>query len=326
MTDPRICIIGAGNLSTRRIYPNIGASGGRLVGVCDLDRAKAETNSARFGGTAYADPDAMLDTEKPDAVVVCVSPEVHPVLAIKVMKRGIPVYTEKPPALKAADAVEVAKVARETGMLCVTAFKKRYSTAFVRAREWIGTFKPEDRYSLSAAYASAQYANRDEKGSFLLDFTIHMIDLVLYLYGDVDSVFAFSRGMDAYAVSLKFACGAVGSLDLNDGRSFSIPTETMEISIRGSNFMTIRNSSSWRIVADGKATEWREPPTFTSQGDSGNDTGHLAELADFVGAVREGRKTSRSSIFESVKSMALYEAIRKSAESGTVVRVQYPVV
>jgi myo-inositol 2-dehydrogenase/D-chiro-inositol 1-dehydrogenase len=321
-SDPRLCIVGAGALSTRRIYPYIGAAGAQLVGVCDLDREKAERNARRFGGRVYAEMEQMLDAEQPDGVIICIGPQQHAALAPIVMRRGIPVYTEKPPAPTAAAAIEVARVSRETGVLCTTAFKKRYNVAYNRAREWIAAFDPGDLYSLSIDYASAQYKNDSDRTSFLLDFTIHIIDLVGYLFGDVREVFAFAKDCDAYAVSLRFANGAVGSLNLNDGRSFAIPTEEVEISIRGGNFMTIHNSSCWRITENQQPKEWREPPTFTSAGDSGNDTGHLAEIVDFLAALREGR-TTRSNIFESAKSMALYEAIKESAETGRVVCVQY---
>ena len=75
--------------------------------------------------------------------------------------------------------------------------------------------------------------------------------------------------------------------------------------------MSIQNSSSWRIGANGHPCEWREPPTFTSAGDSGHDTGHLAELVDFLSAIRE-KRTTRSNIYESYKSMV-----------GGVVQVSY---
>ena len=44
-------------------------------------------------------------------------------------------------------------------------------------------------------------------------------------------------------------------MNLNDGRSFGVPTEEVEISIRGGNFMTIHNSSCWRITEGGKPKE-----------------------------------------------------------------------
>ena len=322
MSDLRVGIIGAGSLSTKRIYPYIGAAGARLVGVCDLVKENAERNARRFGGTPYSDYEAMLAKEKPDAVMVCIGPEQHAASATAVMKRGIPVYTEKPPAASAADALAVARASKETGVLCTTAFKKRYATAYSRAREWLATFPESDRYSISFDYASAQYANTSPRTSFLLDFAIHIIDLTQFLFGDAAEVFAFAKGRDAYAVSIRFANGAVGSLNLNDGRSFSVPTEEAELTVKGGNFMTIHNSSAWKITANGKPVEWREPPTFTSAGDSGHDTGHLAEIVDFFDAVK-GKRSTRSNIHESYKSMVLYEAIRSSAETGKVVQVLY---
>jgi predicted dehydrogenase len=323
MDNPRICIVGAGRLSSRRIYPYIGAAGAVLAGVCDLDREKAERNAGLYGGNVYTDMAEMLDAEEPDGCIVCVGPAGHAKLAPIVMEHGIPVYTEKPPAPDAASALEVARASKRTGVLCTTAFKKRYNTAYNRAKEWLGKFDAADRYSISIDYCSAFYGHDEDGGSqFLHDFCIHAIDLIGYLFGDVSQVLAFSKGPDAYAVSLRFGCGAVGSMNLTAGRSFSIPTEEVEITVAGGNFMTIHNSSCWRITEDQKPCEWREPPTFTSAGDSGHETGHLAELEDFVAAIGEGR-TTRSNIFESYKSMVLFEAIRDSAATGRIIDVTY---
>lgn len=322
MDEPRICIVGAGSLSSRRIYPYLAPAGALLVGVCDLDREKAERNARLYGGNVYTDMDAMLRAENPDGVIVCVGPQGHAELAPRVMEQGFPVYTEKPPAPDAAGALEVARVSKRTGLLCTTAFKKRYNNAYNRAREWLSGFDEDDFLSLSVDYASAAYGGDPGVHDFLHDFAIHLIDLVGYLFGDVARAFCFARGSEAYAVSLEFTNGAVGAMNLTSGRSFGVPTEEVEITVRGGNFMTIHNSSCWRITEDQKPCEWREPPTFISAGDSGNETGHLAELADFVLALKEGRGT-RSSIYESYKSMVLFEAIRDSAESGRPVEVVY---
>ncbi len=322
MDEPRICVIGAGNLSTRRIYPYLGAAGARLAGVCDLDREKAVRNARLFGGRAYADAAAMVDDQEPDAVLICVGPEQHAELAQEMLRRGIPVYTEKPPAPNAAEALEVARTSHMTGVLCTTAFKKRYTAAADAACKWLTRFPREDWLSISADYASGAYPNTSPRTSFLLDFGLHMIDLAAYLFGEVAEVFAFASGMHAYAVSLRFAHGGVGVMNLNDGRSFTVPTEELELTVSGGNFMTIHNSAVWRMTSGGEPSGWREPPTFTSAGDSGFDTGHLAEIIDFLGAVRECR-TTRSNIYESYKSMVLYEAILASVETCGPVNVRY---
>lgn len=321
MNLPRIAVLGAGNLSSRRIYPYLAPAGAQLVGTCDLDGEKAGRLAALYNTQAFTDYEKMLAETKPDGVIVCIGPEQHAELAPKILRLGFPVYTEKPPAATAAGALEVARAAKETGLLCMTGFKKRHNNAYSRAKEWLAQFAESDYLSLSMDYASDRYPNDSPRGEFLLDFALHIIDLTPWLFGEVAEVFAFAKGMDAYAVSLRFANGAVGSLSLSDGRSFHIPTEEVELTVAGGNFMTIRNSSSWRISEGNQCTEWREPPTFVSGGDSGTDTGHLAELSDFVAALREGRTTSRSHINESYGSMVLYESIKESAESGKVVRV-----
>jgi UDP-N-acetylglucosamine 3-dehydrogenase len=325
MNDPRICIIGAGRLASLRIYPYIGTAGGRLVGVCDLDPVKAERNAGRFGGKPYADFEEMLRVEKPDGVIVCIGPEAHAKLAKHILRLGFPIYTEKPPAATAEEAWEVVEVARETGLLCTTAFKKRHTVAARRARQWLDQFPAEDRLSLSMDYCSAAYSNADPRHSFLLDFGIHIIDLARFLFGEVTEVFSFAKGLDAYAVSLRFENGAVGSLNLNDGRTWELPTEEIELTVKGGNFMTIHNSSSWRITENKKACEWREPPTFISKGDSGRDTGHLSEIENFFQALAEKRST-RSEIEQGYRTLVLHDAIAESAASGKVVRPVYRTV
>ncbi len=81
MDLPRICIIGTGSLSTKRIYPYIGAAGGSIAGVCALHEENARRNAQRFGGNAYTDINRMLEKEKPDGVIICIGPEQHSEIA-----------------------------------------------------------------------------------------------------------------------------------------------------------------------------------------------------------------------------------------------------
>src|SRR5690606_31779254 len=114
-----------------------------------LDAAKAEQNARRFGGKPYTDYREMIRAEKPEAVIVCIGPEAHATIAADIMQMGIPVYTEKPPAPTSELAYELALLSKSTGLLNTTAFKKRYSTAFQRAKQWLSQFPEQDYVSLS---------------------------------------------------------------------------------------------------------------------------------------------------------------------------------
>jgi len=324
MAFPKICVVGAGNHSTGSLYPFIAQAGGQLVGVCDIDSDKAARNAALFGGTPYTDMGEMLDAQTPDGVMICIGPDQHAELSQQVMRRGIPVYTEKPPASNATDALAVARVSKETGVPCMTAFKKRYNNCYNRAKDWLAGFGDDRWRTVTASYCSGHYAADEGPQSYLLDFAVHMIDLLGYLFGEVDQVFAMTHDHHAYAVSVRFANGTLGTFDLNDGRTWAVPAEDMIITVEGGNCMKIQNSSCWQITSDDTVCEAREPTTFLS-GNNGAETGHLAEIEGFIASLAEGRRT-RSDIAESYKSMVLLEAIRESASTGQIVSVQYETI
>ena len=106
----RVCIVGAGAFASRRIYPYFGPAGAKLFGICTRSLESSQLNAERYGGRQYTDLDTMLDTEKPDCVVVCIGPKDHPDLAIRVMKKGYPVYTEKPQSLDSDNSFRMAEV------------------------------------------------------------------------------------------------------------------------------------------------------------------------------------------------------------------------
>src|SRR3982750_2734620 len=135
MADLRLGIIGAGWLSSSRIYPCLHYLPVQLAAVCDLDRTKAERNARKFGGQAvYTDYRQMLAEAGLDAVIVCVGPEEHHRLAVEIMEAGLPVYTETPPAVTAADARLALEASQRLNKICMTGFKKRFAPAHRKAK------------------------------------------------------------------------------------------------------------------------------------------------------------------------------------------------
>jgi predicted dehydrogenase len=74
--------------------------GVELTACCDLDEGRAARYRDRFGfQRSYTDLAAMIERERPDAVVVAVLPEVTCAVGSDVLARGVPVLLEKPPGL-----------------------------------------------------------------------------------------------------------------------------------------------------------------------------------------------------------------------------------
>jgi len=313
----RIAQIGAGSLGTRRVLPSIRRHDAELVGICDLEIERAQRAAKRFGiDGVFSDYWEMIDATRPDGVVICIGPVAHQELAPEVMRLGCHVYTEKPPSATAAQARRVAEVSRETGKMCMTAFKKRFSPAYTKAKAVIESDDFAPASLLSIDYASGPYANPpdDPRRQFLLDFAIHIIDLSRYLFGEVAEVNARQRGLDSYAVLLAFESGAVGTLALTCHRDWGVSTEKVELTGAAGHFISIEDSSVMTYYRGREVAARHRATFFTAGADSLVETGFAGEMGEFIAAIEE-RRQPESSIESSYRSMALYEAIRDSAET-----------
>jgi predicted dehydrogenase len=323
MSDLRLGIIGAGNLSSKRIYPCLHFLPVQLAAVCDMEIEKAERNARKFGGQAvYTDHRKMLREAELDAVIVCVGPDAHHTLAIEVMEAGLPVYTEKPPAVTAAAAHSVLETSRRTGQICMTGFKKRFAPAYVKAHQAIQSADFGAPSLLSIDYCSGHYSNEpgNPRREFLLDFCVHIIDLSRFLFGEVGEVYARTQNRESYAVNLLFENGAIGTLAMSCHRDWRVSTEKVELTGGPGQFISLNNSIQMVRHAGATIMDWHDPSFSTAGGDSLIETGFERELEEFVGAVREQRQP-QSSIASSYRTMLLYEAIRLSAAEGRNVAI-----
>lgn len=68
----------------------------RVVAVSDSRPERAQAGAARFGARAYADPLAMLDESRPEALFVVVPPDGHHPLTLAAARRGVHILCEVP--------------------------------------------------------------------------------------------------------------------------------------------------------------------------------------------------------------------------------------
>lgn len=327
MDTVRIATVGAGNLSTAKIYPCFQALPVELVAVCDLDRERAEDRARRFGaGKVYTDVDEMFAAEELDALVVCIGPEQHPVMATKGLQAGLHVYTEKPPSVTAAEALEVARLAEEKDRLVMAAFKKRYTPIYEKMKDAMGADGFSPPKLISVRRSAGQYTNEGPRSEFLLDFCIHAIDLVAWLGGTVVEVYATRPNANAYSVSLTFESGTVGSMALA-ASSWGFADEQVCVYGKTMGFIEARDMRQLFIADEGGEMREVYRVDFSTAGQDGQVVGgFFPEMRAFVEAVRTGdRSLCRSDIAESYRSMVLYEAIKQSAETGAVVKLDYAI-
>lgn len=313
----KTALIGTGRLSTKRIFPYLSTAGMKVQAVCARHLEHAQEKCDLYGGKPYSNWQDMIEQENPEAVIACVGPELHYDVNRYCLERKIPVYTEKPPAANADQIQDLITMSKKSQTLCMTGFKKRYSLCYENALQWISSFPKEEWECFSLNWYAGKFDldnNPDE--TVLLDFGIHAIDLVCWLFGAVERVTAYSRAWDSFAISMKFASGIVGTITLSDHRSFDFPSEDMEITVSGGNALSIHNSSSWKTLKDGVPSQWFEPATCLAGGDSGYNTGMLKELEVFADKVRQ-KDCSLKNLGFSLNSFKLFDAVKQSlADDG----------
>jgi len=230
----RIALIGAGVMGRAHLDLIERSPDFEVVGIADPTPAILDKLAPK-GYATFVDHRKMLDDAKPDGVLIASPNKYHVPAAIDCIERGIATLIEKPVsdslegAVALLGAMQNAKAATAPVLV---GHHRRHNPLLKRAAEHIasgglgkivavyGTWlrrKPdeyfEDKWKLQAAMG----------GGVLLINTIHDVDCLRMLCGDIESVQAMTssatRGFDVEdtaAVTVRFASGALGTLTISD--------------------------------------------------------------------------------------------------------------
>lgn len=327
----RIAFIGAGNHSTESLYPNIAhIPEFDLVAVCDLDAKKAERAAHLYGAPQwFTDVDKMLGEVKPQGVCICGMPDMHRAVGLQVLRAGVPLFTEKPPAYSAAEAAELVEAAETSGVWGMVAFMKRFAPANVVAKEHMLSEAFGGLNSFAMIHGSGPY---DDIRRMLLFNAIHMIDLTRFFAGDAAEVFAHrsppGSKVQALSISFRFVNGVVGQLNMNSSVSWRDCFEQVYLSGNGAAMLI---DSSREVQLMSAKRRFAEAPGVDVAGwgstyyVSGNLSGWTAgghytrgyhgELQHFARAVL-GQAEPTATLVDGLRAMEIIEGIMQSVETG----------
>jgi len=334
-TAARIAFIGAGNHSTESLYPNLAhIPEFDLVAVCDLDRAKAESAAKRFGAPkAYLDAAAMLDELKPDGVCICGMPDMHHEVGVLCLRRGIPVWMEKPPAWDLHDALDLVAAAKEAETWGMVGFMKRFAPANRIAKAYLDSGAIGPLSSITLIHGSGPY---DDPRRMLLFNAIHLIDIGRFYGGEWEELFAYttsaSAGPQAVSVTFRLRDGGVGQLNMNSGFTWSDCNEQVYISATQGGLVTdgrelevmaqkLRFADPADMHLFGWSGRYAVPSNMAGWFAGGHYTrGYWGELSHFARAVL-GQVEPQATLEDAAEAVRIIEAILKSAETRAPVEV-----
>lgn len=230
MSELRIAVAGAGLIGRHHVQLIRESESCELPAL--VDPAPAAADFAREAGVPiYPTLADLLDTERPDGVIVATPNSLHVENGLDCVERGVPVLVEKPIADSVEEAVHLAEAAEPAGVPLLVGHHRRHSPILAKAREVVenGTlgqvvgvigsalfYKP-DRYFDEGPW------RREVGGGPILINMIHEVDDLRWLCGEIVAVQAFAsneaRGFpveDTVAINLRFAGGALGTFMLSD--------------------------------------------------------------------------------------------------------------
>ncbi len=233
---PHVGLIGAGLIGrfhSRGIHGviKLGLADADYVAVCDreIERAQSFASVANLELTT-TDPDELISSPEVNTVYVCAPTAEHKELILKAAAAGKHVFCEKPLAKTSADAQEMYASVRDAGVRHQVGLILRHSPIFTVLKELISdpalgklmtvVFRDDQFFPIQGHYASEWRKDVTVSGGgTLIEHSIHDLDLLTWLCGDMESVQAQTRNFaghegieDLASVMLRFANGATGQL------------------------------------------------------------------------------------------------------------------
>ena len=210
--------VGAGGVAQRHAHHLAQFDDVQIIAVTDPDAATAESFADSTGATAVSDTAALLTTS-PDAVYVCVPPFAHGAIEEQVLGAGAAMFVEKPLALDLPTAERVAEAARKAGVVTAVGHHWRYSAAIDLVREHLDG-KPVRLIAgswIDRVPPVPWWATRALSGGQIVEQSVHVLDLIRVLCGEVVEVNAYANSAPPNTAGADVDSATVAILQLQSG-------------------------------------------------------------------------------------------------------------
>lgn len=253
MSKVKVAIIGCGTIAnSAHIRTYLANPDAEIKYFCDIQKERAEKAVKDYGcGEAVEDYRVVLNDPEIDAVSVCTPNNVHATISIDALRAGKHVLCEKPAARTYAEALEMQKVAQETGKVLNIGVVNRFNTGVNRIRDMIQNGELGELYHVYISFRShrsipglggAFTTKAISGGGALIDWGVHFLDLVMYCAGDPkpktvtgQAYSKLGRDMENYTYVSMWAGppNYKGTYDVDDFVTAMIRTEGPTISLNG---------------------------------------------------------------------------------------------
>jgi 2-hydroxy-4-carboxymuconate semialdehyde hemiacetal dehydrogenase len=293
----RIALAGAGAFGIKHLDALAQIDGVTVTSVISRRLEQAQEVAQKYGAVhAGTDLDEVLGRDDVDAVILCTPTQLHAEQAIATMLAGKHVQVEIPLADSWADAQEVDRVQRETGLVAMVGHTRRFNPS----HQWVHRRIAAHELSIQQMDVQTYFFRRTNMNALgqprswtdhlLWHHSAHTVDLFQYQTGEDVEIANAVQGpvhpelgiaMDM-SIQLRTPAGRICTLSLsfnNDGPL-------------GTFFRYICDNGTYIARYDDLVTG-REEPVDVSNVDVSTNGIELQDR-EFVAAIREGREPNSS--------------------------------
>ncbi len=332
-------VIGCGLISQFHIGAIQEIEDAFLAGVYDQNSETARKTAKEAGVHCYGSFEEALEDSRVDAVCICTPSYLHASMACTAVEAGKSVLVEKPLALKLEDCDRLIALAKEKGVQVGTVSQLRFSPAIGRVKKAmqdgiLGRLTRADLYM--KYYRPQEYYDRGgwrgtvekDGGGALMNQGIHGVDLLRYLAGPVNSIYALSATRvhdieveDTLTAALSFQSGALGVIEASTG---DWPGSPRRIELNGECGVIILEEDrivKWEVEGEKGFSLYEENDRkIQSHQDPGkiDASGHVCQIRNFISAL-QGEAELLVDGQDGRRALEIILSAYRSAESGKAV-------
>lgn len=345
MTRLRFALLGCGRIA--RKHAEILAKQlpeAELAAVCDLRPDRAESYGRKYGVPHYTDLHEMMKQagDRIDVVNVLTPSGNHAENTVALAPYGKHIVVEKPMALTIDDADSMIKACDRAGVKLFVVKQNRYNYPVQKLRAALeeGRFGKLVLGTVRVRWCREQkYYDQDAwRGTWKYDGGVftnqasHHVDLLEWMMGDVESVFAKAatqlvriEAEDTGVVVLKFTNGALGIIEATTATrpkdlegSISILGEKGTVEIGG---FAVNEMKIWNFV-DNRPDDAEVVARFRQNPPDVYGFGHVEYLKDVISSISNNTRALVDGL-EGRRSLELITAIYESIETGREVFLRF---
>lgn len=337
-------LVGCGRIAKRHadLLGTGQIEGAHLVAVCDVDRERAGAFGDRYSVPHFTDMHAMMSQSGIDCVAILTESGHHSRHTVELAPYGKHIVVEKPMALRIEDADAMIAACDRAGIRLFVVKQNRFNVPVLKLREALdsGRFGRLVLGTVRVRWCRRQeYYDQDPwRGTWALDGGVltnqasHHVDLLEWMMGDVDTVYARSSTAlvdieteDTAVAVLKFRSGALGVIEATTAArptdlegSISVLGERGTVEIGG---FAVNEMRVWRF-ADERPEDGEVLEKYSVNPPNVYGFGHQAYYEHVVECLRVGRPQLIDGL-EGRRSLELISALYESIETGREVPLRF---